>query len=78
MAMADVNEIRALKASIRGAIDTAQTLAPLQQNVEALDDHAEPGDELLQELSRVTAAHAIASAALRGLVDTMMKRRAVA
>lgn len=76
--MADVNEIRALKASFRGAIDTAQTLAPLQQNVEALDDHAEPGDELLQELSRVTAAHAIASAALRGLVDTMMKRRAVA
>jgi hypothetical protein len=73
--MADVNEIRALKASFRGAIDTAQTLATLQQKVEALDDHGEPGGEVLDELSRVTAAHAVASAALRGLVDTMVKRR---
>ena len=73
--MADVNEIRALKASFRGAIDTAQTLAALQQKVEALDDHAEPGAELLEELSNVTIAHAIASAALRGLVGTMVKRR---
>lgn len=73
--MSDVNEIRALKASFRGAIDTAQTLATLQQRVEALDDHAEPGSEVLEDLARVTSAHSIASAALRGLVDTMMKRR---
>ena len=72
--MADVNEIRALKASFRGAIDTAQTLAAMQQKVEALDDHAAPGGELLEELSRVTAAHAIASAALRGFVETVRKR----
>ena len=76
--MADVNEIRALKASFRGARDTAQTLATLQQKVEALDDHGEPGSDVLEELARVTAAHAIASAALRGLVETMMKRRQVA
>lgn len=76
--MTDVNEIRALKASFRGARDTAQTLATLQQKVEALDDHGEPGSDVLEELARVTAAHAIASAALRGLVETMMKRRQVA
>lgn len=74
--MSDVNEIRALKASLRGAIDTAQTLAAMQSKVEALDDHGEPGSELLEELTRVTAAHSVASAALRGLIDTMVKRRA--
>ena len=76
--MSDVNEIRALKASLRGAADTAQTLADVQQKVEALDDHAEPGGELLDELSRLTAAHAIASAAVRGLVETMLKGREAA
>lgn len=76
--MSDVNEIRALKASFRGAIDTAQTLAAMQQKVDALDDQTEPDGELLEELGRVTAAHAVASAALRGLVGTMVKRRAAA
>ena len=73
--MSDVNEIRALKASLRGAIDTAGTLAQLQQKVETLDDHAEPDSALLDELTRVTVAHAVASQALRGLVVTMVKRR---
>lgn len=74
--MSDVNEIRALKASFRGAHDTAQALAAIQPQVEALDDHGEPAGELLEALTRVTAAHSVASAALRGLVDTMVKRRA--
>lgn len=74
--MSDVNEIRALKASLRGAIETSQALATIQPKVEGLDDHAEPAGELLEELTRVTAAHAVASAALRGFVDTMVKRRA--
>ena len=73
--MSDVNEIRALKASLRGAIDTAQGLAAIQQKVDGLDDHAEPGPELLEELARLTVAHAVASAAVRGLVESMMKRR---
>lgn len=73
--MSDVNEIRALKASFRGAIDTTQTLAAVQQKVEALDDHGEPDRELLDELSRVSVAHAIASNAFRGLIETMLKRR---
>lgn len=76
--MADVNEIRALKASLRGAIETAQNLAAVQQQVEELDDQAEPGADLLDELARVTSAHAVASAAVRGLVVTMLKRREAA
>ena len=76
--MSDVNEIRALKASLRGAIDTAESLAAVQQKVNAIDDHAEPGAELLDELARVSSAHAVASAALRGLIDTMLKRREAA
>jgi hypothetical protein len=76
--MSDVNEIRALKASLRGAIDTAQTLAVVQEKVAALDDHAEPEAALLDELARVSLAHAVASHALRGLIDTMLKRREAA
>ncbi len=76
--MSDVNEIRALKASLRGAIDTAQSLTAIQQKVDALDDQGEPGAELLDELARLTSAHAVASAAVRGLVEAMMKRRTAA
>lgn len=74
--MSDPNEIRALKASFRGAIDTAAALASLQAQIEGLDEQSDIGAELLEDLARVTAAHAIASAALRGLVNTMQNRRA--
>ena len=73
--MKDPNEIRALKASFLGAIDTAGGLAALQEKVEALDDHGDVAPEDLEELERITAAHAIASTALRGLVNTMQTRR---
>jgi hypothetical protein len=73
--MTDPNEIRALKASLRGALDTAGTLAAVQGKVEALDDHAEIGAADLEELTRLAAAHAIAAAALRGLINTMHARR---
>jgi hypothetical protein len=73
--MSDPNEIRALKSSFRGAIETAAALAALQAKVEALDEHGEIGGEDLEELSRVSVAHAVASAALRGLVNTMQTRR---
>jgi|RhiMetdeSRZDD1v2_1073273.scaffolds.fasta_scaffold3119933_1 hypothetical protein len=73
--MSDPNEIRALKASFRGAIDTAGTLAVLQGKIEALDDQGDITAEDLDELARVTLAHAVASAALRGLVNTMQTRR---
>ena len=73
--MRDPNEIRALKASLRGAIEAATSLQALHSKVEALDEHGEIGPDDLEELSRVTAAHAVASAALRGLVNTIQSRR---
>jgi hypothetical protein len=74
-AMTDPNEIRALKASLRGALDTAAALAALQAKVEALDEYGDIGTEDLEELSRVTSGHAVASTALRGFVGTMRTRR---
>jgi len=76
--MTDPNEIAALKASFRGALATADTLHAIRDRIEALDIHAEVAAADLEELSRLTAAHALASAALRGLVVTMVNRRSVA
>jgi hypothetical protein len=73
--MPDVNEIAALKASFRGAVATADDLSALKERIEALDAHGEISAADLEDLARVTAAHAIASAALRGLVNTMRSRR---
>jgi hypothetical protein len=73
--MADVNEIRALQASFRGAVSTAAALQELQSKVDSLDPGNDVGSELLAEAARVTAAHAVASAALRGLVEMMIERR---
>lgn len=73
--MGNPNEIAALKASYRGATGTAAALEALRAQVEALDPSAEIGAAELEDLARVTAAHAIASNALRGLVVTMLNRR---
>ena len=73
--MTDVNEIRALKASLRGALDTGTGLAEIQQRVDGLEDHVEIDAGLLDDLARLTAAHAVASAALRGLINAMQIRR---
>jgi hypothetical protein len=73
--MADANEIAALKASFRGAVQTAEALGALRATVEALDPAAEVTPENLEALGRLSAAHAIASNALRGLVVTMLNRR---
>ena len=75
--MTDPNEISALKASYRGALETAGALSQLSARIEALDPRADIPPEDLDDLSRITAAHAIASAALRGLVNTMRTRRGV-
>jgi hypothetical protein len=76
--MADPNEIAALKASFRGAVATAEALAALKDRIEALDPHGDIGAADLEDLARIAAAHAIASAALRGLVNTMQARRGAA
>jgi hypothetical protein len=73
--MTDPNEIAALKASFGGAMRTAESLGALNDRIEALDVHRDVDASLLEDLARVTAAHALASAALRGLVNTMVDRR---
>jgi hypothetical protein len=73
--MTDPNEIAALKAAFRGALQTAESLGGLRERIEALDPHADLAAADLEDLARVTAPHAIASAALRGLVNTMLARR---
>ena len=73
--MSDPNEIAALKSSFRGALGTAAMLQALENTVQNLDPAADVSTDDLEELARVSAAHAIASAALRGLVVTMVARR---
>ncbi len=70
------NEIEALKAAVRGAIGTASALEALRENVMALDPRADISTEDLEQLERVTLAHAVSSQALRGFVESMRARRA--
>ena len=76
--MTDTNEIRALKASVLGVLDTHAALAAVHPKIEALDNAGDVDPDLLEELGRLTAAHAVASAALRGLINTMQTRRGAA
>lgn len=73
--MADPNEIEALKASLRGALNTAASLESLRDRVEALDPHTPVLLEDLEELGRASLAHAVAAQALRGLIETMRNRQ---
>ncbi len=73
--MADPNEIEALKASMRGALTAAASLGALRDKVEALDPHAGIGADDLEELGRLSLAHAVAAQALRGLIETMRARQ---
>lgn len=73
--MTDPNEIRALKASFQGALDTAAALDALKAKVMALDANTDVSEEDLEELGRVTLAHAVSSQALRGLIEAMRARR---
>jgi hypothetical protein len=76
--MSDPNEISALKASYRGALQTAASLAAVSPRIDALNPSSDITAADLDELSRISAAHAIASNALRGLVNTMLARRGAA
>lgn len=73
--MADLNEMRALHASFRGALDTAAALEALKEKTLTLDASGGIAEEDLEVLERVTLAHAVASQALRGLVESMRARR---
>jgi hypothetical protein len=74
--MADPNEIEALKASMRGALSTAASLESWKQKVEGLDPHNALALDDLEELGRLSLAHAVAAQALRGLVETIRSRQA--
>jgi prefoldin subunit 5 len=74
--MADPSEIEALKASLRGVLSAAASLAALKEKVEALDARAGITPEDLEELGRGSLANAVAAQALRGLVETMRSRQA--
>jgi len=75
--MADVNEIRALKASFLGALEAARALEGMKSRVTGIDSNADVATGDLEELGRLTLAHAVASQALRGLVEGMRARRGV-
>ena len=76
--MTDPNEIRALKASLRGVLDAAAAVAALQDKVEALDERGDIAPEELDALAAAASGNAVAGAALRGLVGTMQTRRGAA
>jgi hypothetical protein len=73
--MSDSNEIEALKASMRGVMASLQDLRPLAERVEGLDPHLDISDADFGDLQRLSGSHAVAAQALRGFVDTMLKRR---
>jgi hypothetical protein len=76
--MADVPEIDALKAAFRGALTTTTALEALTERIAALGPDHDIGSGDLEELARVTLAHAVAAQALRGLVESMRARRSAA
>lgn len=72
--MTDPSAIEALKASYRGALSTADALAALNDKVMALDPSTGISSEDLDELGRVTLAHAVSSQALRALIERLRAR----
>ena len=73
--MVDLTEIEALRSSMRGARSSAAALSDAAQRLEAMDPHVDVADADLEELQRLTLANAIAAQALRGFVESMLKRR---
>ena len=74
--MADVTEIEALKASLRGARNSAAALADLAKRIDAVDPHhTDVAEEDLDALQNLSLANAVAAQSLRGLVESMLKRR---
>jgi hypothetical protein len=73
--MADLTEIEALKASTRGAVRAAEALGAIATRVEDIDPHADIAGDDLDALQRLSLANAVAAQALRGLVESMLKRR---
>lgn len=60
---------------MRGARSAAAALSDVAARVESGDAHADVADADLDDLQRLTLANAIAAQALRGLVESMLRRR---
>ena len=75
--MADVNEIRALQASLLGTLETARALEGIKSRVIDIEPDSDIATDHLEELGRLTLAHAVAAQALRGLVEAIRARRGV-
>jgi hypothetical protein len=73
--MADLTEIEALKASTRGALRAAEALGAIAARVDDIDPHADIAAGDLDDLQRLSLANALAAQALRGLGESMLKRR---
>ena len=73
--MVDVTEIAALKASVRGARSAAAARGDVAARVDASGADGDVSDADLDDLQRLTLANAVAAQALRGLVESMLKRR---
>jgi hypothetical protein len=73
--MADLTEIEALKASLRGAHRAMEAMKDVAMRIDLADPHADVSAADLDELRRLTLGNAVAAQALRGLVETMLKRR---
>jgi hypothetical protein len=63
------SEIAALKASLAGALETGERLREVKAMIDGLSPDADLPGQALDDLHRMTAAHAMASQALRGLVE---------
>jgi hypothetical protein len=72
--MADLTEIEALKASLRGARRAAEALTDVAGRTDAADPRSDLPDPDLDELQRLSLANAVAAQALLGLVESMLKR----
>ncbi len=73
--MADLSEIEALKASMRGALRASEQLGAVAVKVEDVDPQGDIRDSDLDDLQRLSLANAVAAQALRGLVESMRRRR---
>lgn len=60
---------------MRGVRRAAEALTGMSERVESLDLQSDISETDLDDLQRLSSAHAVAAQALRGLVYTMLKRR---
>jgi hypothetical protein len=73
--MADSNEIAALRASLRGAREAAEALNDVALRIDATGPHDEVAEADLETVQRLSLANAVAAQALRGFVESMLRRR---